>query len=215
MRSVLCAAALSAVALAVSTTASAGFVYQSASRETSVLVGGQTVDLESTTAFGSWFGSASANTASYTLLATQGSNLAALEMSLVGAAQISASGAATLGSSSSATVTFLADATETIRWIANLAREASGAGNSAAISMSVIDLTTFNPVLAFTGPSIGSGSFDVIAGRSYRLNVSATAASTGATNAVANYNVGFFSAIPAPGAIALLGLAGLTSRRRR
>ena len=215
MRSVLCAAALSAVALAVSTTASAGFVYQSAARETSALVGGQTVDLESTTAFGSWFGSASANTTSYTLLATQGSNLAALEMALVGAAQISSSANTSLGVSSSATVTFRADASESIRWIADLARQSSGAGNSASISLVVIDLTTQNPLLVFSGPSIGSGSFDVVANRTYRVTVAATASSTSATNASANYNVGFFSAIPAPGAIALLGLAGLTSRRRR
>ena len=215
MSSVLRAAALSAVALAAVSSASAAFVYQSSSRETSASVGGSVVDSESTTASGSWYGSASANTATYTILSTQGSNLASTEMTFVGAAQVSASGSATLGASSTATVTFLASATDTVRWIANLARDFSGAGNNAAISLSVIDLTTFNPVLAFTGPTIGSGSFDVVGGRSYRVSISATANATSATNSVANYNVGFFSTVPAPGAIALLGLAGLAGRRRR
>lgn len=215
MSSVLRAAALSAVVLAAVSSANAAFVYQSSSRETSASVGGSVADSESTTAAGSWYGSASANTATYTILSTQGSNLASTEMTFVGASQISASAPATLGATSTATVTFLASATDTVRWIANLARDFSGAGNNAAISLSVIDLTTFNPVLAFTGPTIGSGSFDVIAGRTYRVNISATANATSATNSVANYNVGFFSTVPAPGAIALLGLAGLTGRRRR
>ena len=61
----------------------------------------------------------------------------------------------------------------------------------------------------------GSGSFDVVSGRSYRVVVSATANAVGSTNAVANYNVGFFSTVPTPGAVALLGLAGLVGRRRR
>jgi len=215
MRSVLRAAALSAVALVAASSASAAFIYQSSSRETSASVGGSVVDSESTTAVGSWYGSASANTASYVVLSTLGSNLAAGEMTFVGAAQISASAPAVLGATSTATVTFLADASETVRWIADLWRESVGAGNNAAISLSVIDLTTFNPVLAFTGPTLGSGSFDVVAGRTYRLNISATANAAGSTNAVANYNVGFFSTVPAPGAIALLGLAGLAGRRRR
>jgi hypothetical protein len=215
MRSVPCAAALSVAAFIAVQSASASFVYQSASRLTTASVAGSVVDSESTTAFGSWFGSASANTASYIILATEGSNLAASEMSFVGASQISASAPATLGATSTATVTFLADASETIRWIADLWRESSGAGNSASIALSVIDLTTFNPLLAFTGPSLGSGSFDVIAGRTYRVNISATADAAGATDALANYNVGFFSTVPTPGALALLGLAGLTGRRRR
>jgi len=215
MSSVLRAAALSAVALAAIQSASAGFVYSTSARETSASVGGSVVDSESTTASGSWYGSASANTASYVILATQGSNLASTEMTFVGAAQISASSAATLGATSTANVTFLASASETIRWIADLAREASGAGNASAISLSVLDLATLNPVLAFTGPTIGSGSFDVVAGRSYRVIVSATSSAVGSTNASANYNVGFFSTVPTPGALALLGLAGLAGRRRR
>lgn len=215
MSSVNRAAALAVAALAVSQTASAGFVYQSADRSVTASVGGSVVDAESNTAFTSWFGSASANSANYVILSTQGSNLAASEMTFVGAAQISAGAPAVLGAASTATVTFLADATESIRWIVDLWRESSGTGNSAAISLSVMDVAAGTPLLAFTGPSLGSGSFDVIEGRTYRVNIAATSAAVGSTNAVANYNVGFFSTVPTPGAIALLAVAGLVGRRRR
>lgn len=215
MSSEIRAAALSAVALVACQAASASFVYQSANRDVRATVNGAVVDPESTTAYGSWFGSASANSANYVILATQGSNLAAGEMTFVGASQIDASAAANLGASSTATVTFLSDATETIRWIANLARASSGAGNSAAISMSVIDVAAGTPLLAFTGPSTGSGSFDVVAGRTYRVTINSSASASGSANAVSDYNVGFFSTVPAPGAIALLGFAGIAGRRRR
>lgn len=218
MRSVLRAAALSAVAMStfvVASAANAGFVYQSAAREVSVSVSGSVVDSESSTAFGSWFGDASVNTSNYVGLATQGSGLDDLEMSFVGAAQLNASAAAILNARSVATVVFQSNATESLRWIASLAREATGSNNNASIAFSVTEIDTGAILLAFSGPSNGAGSFDVVAGRSYRVAISAIANATGATNALANYNIGVFSTVPAPGAIALLGLAGLTARRRR
>ena len=59
-----------------------------------------------------------------------------------------------------------------------------------------------------------SGSFDVIAGRQYRVEITASATTQGTGEYFANYNIGFTS-IPQPGAVALLGLAGLVARRRR
>jgi len=214
MSSVIRAAALSAAALAASA-ANAGFVYQSSAREVSVSVAGAVVDSESTVAFGDWFGNASVNTSSYVGLATQGSGLDAGEMSFVGAAQLSANTAASLSARSVATVVFVSDATESLQWIASLAREAAGSNNSASIAFSVTEIDTGAILLAFSGPSNGSGSFDVVSGRSYRVSISAIAGATGPSSALANYNVGLFSTVPAPGAVALLGLAGLAGRRRR
>lgn len=210
--------AFGAVALFVTATADAGFVFQSASRETEASAGGIVVQTAGTLGFTSWFGSARANTAAHTVLATQGSNLLANEMTFVGAAQVSSTADATLAARSAATVTWVADATETVRWIADLWHEASGAGNAASISMSVVDLTDAAAEIAFSGPVLGSGSFAVDAGHTYRVQVLALAGSVGATNAVANYNIGFFTdslPVPGPGAIALLALAGLAVRRRR
>lgn len=215
MQLILRAAALSAVSVAVAQSANAGFVYQSAARDVSVSVSGAVVDSESNSAYGSWFGSASTTGMGYSALATQGSNLGLQEMTFVGAAQLDASMTASLAARSTASVSFLADSNESISWIVNLARQSAGAGNSSSIALSVIDVASGAVVLAFSGPSIGSGSFDVIAGRSYRVDLSALANASGPSNSLANYNVGFFSAIPAPGAIALLGLAGLAGRRRR
>ena len=215
MRSIFCAAALAAVTLGASQVASAGFVLQSSARNVSVSVAGAVVDTESNTAYGPWFGSASSNAASYAALATQGSGLSSAEMTFVGAAQLDASAAAALAARSTASVVFLADSNESIRWIANLWREAIGSNNSASIAMSVTDIASGSVLLGFTGPSIGSGSFGVVAGRSYRVDIAAIANATGPTHSLADYNVGFFSSVPTPGAIALLGLAGLTARRRR
>jgi len=218
MSSVIRAAALSAAVVSTfvaASAANAGFVYQSAAREVSVSVSGAVVDSESSSAFGGWFGDASVNNANYVGLATQGSGLDAFEMSFVGAAQLNASSAANLNARSVATIVFVSNATESLRWIASLAREAVGSNNNASIAFSVTEIDTGAILLAFSGPSNGAGSFDVVSGRSYRVSISAIANATGSTSALANYNIGVFSTVPGPGAIALLGLAGLAGRRRR
>lgn len=209
------AAALAVAALAASQVASAGFVYQSATRGVTASVGGSVVSSDATAALGPWYGSASSSTSSYSILSTQGSSLTNGEMTFVGAAQINASNQAALGATSTATVNFVSDLTESIRWIASLGRDTSGNGNSAAISLSIVDLVTNVTVLAFTGPTIASGSFDVQAGRAYRLTLSASSVAAGPTHSLANYNVGFFSTVPGPGALALLGVSGLFARRSR
>ena len=127
-------------------------------------------------------------------------------------------GASAACARSAASVTWIADTTESVRWIADLWHEATGAGNAASISMSVIDLTDSSAEIAFSGPVLGSGSFTVDAGHAYRVEILAVAGSVGSTNAVANYNIGLFAdsiPVPGPGAIALLALAGMAARRRR
>lgn len=210
--------AFGAVALFVTAAADAGFVFQNATRETEASVGGVVVQSTSTVGFTSWYGSSRANTAAHAVLATQGSNLLGNEMTFVGAAQVSSSADTTLGARSAASVTFVADATESVRWIVDLWQDATGAGNTASISLSVIDLTDAVADIAFSGPAIGSGSFTMDAGHTYRIQIVAVAGSVGTTNAVANYNVGLFAdslPVPGPGVIALLALAGLAARRRR
>jgi len=208
-------AALAAVALCGYQSADAGFVYTSSNRVVDVSVNNAVVDSQSTTAQGSWYGSASTQTSSYAGLATQGSNLSFAAMTFVGAAQLDASATANIAARSGAQVFFSASGTESIRWIANLAAQAQGSNNTSSIALAVIDLSTNSTVLAFTGPSIGSGSFTVTSGHNYRIDLAANASATGPVNALANYNVGFFSTVPGPGAMALVGLAGLASRRRR
>ena len=206
--------ALGAVAFFVTATADAGFVYQSATRETQASVGGVVVQSSSTAAVSTWFASSWTNSAAHSVLATHGSDLTHSAMTFVGAAQLSASADTTLAARSGATVTFEADATETVRWIADLWQEALGPGNSASIALSITDLTTSTAELAFTGPTLGSGSFQVTAGHAYRVTILALADSVGSTNAVANYNVGLYS-VPGPGALALLGIAAMAARRGR
>jgi hypothetical protein len=195
-------------------TADAGFVYQSAARGTEASVGGVVVQSTTSAAINSWFASSWSNSAAHSVLATHGSDLAADAMTFVGAAQVSASADATLAARSGATVTFEADATETVRWMADLWQEASGPGNTASIALAVTDLTTSSPELAFNGATLGSGSFQVTAGHTYRVTILALAGSVGSTNAVANYNVGLFT-VPGPGALALLAIAAMAAQRRR
>lgn len=206
-------AAMAAVSLAAVQVASAGFVLQSASREVSVSSMGSVADSDSNNLFDSWFGSASTSGMGYSALATQGSNLSYSEMTFVGAAQLSASMPSMLGASSTAEVVFAADANETITWIVGLG-ENFGAQGVASASVIVTDLTTGTIRLAMSSDAAGSGSFEVIAGRQYRVEVTATATAQGTGEYFANYNIGFTS-IPQPGAVALLGLAGLVARRRR
>ena len=210
--------AFGAVALFVTAAADAGFVFQSASRETEASVGGAVVQVANTLGFTSWFGSARANTAAHAVLATQGSSLLGNEMTFVGAAQLNSTTDTALAARSAASVTFVADATESVRWIADLWQEAFGAGTTASIALSVFDLTASSAEIAFAGPVLGSGSFTVDAGHTYRIEILATVGSSGSSNAVANYNIGLFGdslPVPAPGAVALLALAGLAGCRRR
>ncbi len=206
--------ASAAVAAIASQFASAGFIYDSASRGVSATVAGVGNDTDSTSAYASWYGAASMLGGSYTVLSTQGSELAYSEMTFVGAAQISSSGASEISATSGATVTFLSNANETIAWIMGLGENATGANSSSATSILVTDLDTGAIRLASSGDSTGSGSFGVVAGHHYRVQLSAASATAGAGEVLSNYNVGFFS-IPAPGAAALLTLAACMTRARR
>jgi hypothetical protein len=209
------AAAAAGCAFVAAGAANAAFVYSSASRSVDITVNSAVVDSESTTAFGGWFGTANANSDGYSALAQQGSGLSSLEMSLVGSASADAVATAAIVARSTADISFIASASESISWIASLGAGSSGGATPGALVVRVTDSTTGSVILAFSGPTAGSGSFSVVSGRSYRVEVSAIAAVQGGGLSAANYSVGFFAPVPAPGAIALLGLAGLVGRRRR
>lgn len=205
---ILRSAAPAALVLATSMVAEAGFVYSSASRAVSASVSGSVVDSESTALFGDWFGSANALSGSYSVLASQGSRLALTEMSFVGAAQIESSTSTALGALSGAEVFFTSSLTESITWTAGLTASTGG-----TLVLTVTDLATGGDVLAFSGPATGSGSFAVTAGREYRLRISARADAQGSGSALASFNAGFQSTIPAPATI--VAFAGLAIGRRR
>ena len=102
-----------------------------------------------------------------------------------------------------------------VSWIVGLSETETG--GAAFVSVVLTDLTANVVRLALSDDSIASGSLALDSGRSYRLEIRADANVGNGGGALANYNASF-TAIPAPGAMALLalaGTAGLASRRRR
>lgn len=198
-------------------TADAGFAYTTASRSVSAATPSQS-DVKSTSALGSWFGSAFAASVGTTALANQGSDLAAATMSLVGAGQaIGASGAGS-SASSIADVTFIAmsedgGATVDVNWIIGLSQNIGGAG-SASVQITLTDVTTSTIRLMLSNNTTASGVVNLISGNTYRLVANATSSASSAGNGFASFN-GSFSIVPAPGALALLGLGGVIGSRGR
>ncbi|MBI1303144.1 MAG: hypothetical protein GC172_05090 [Phycisphaera sp.] len=178
-------------------------------------------DSDSSTAGGVWFGSASLSGAGYSGLANHGSSITAEEMDFSGAAQALA-GSANLAvvSLSLVDITFVAQGFDgssilDVSWIVGLSETETG--GAAFVSVVLTDLTTNTVRLALSDDSIASGNVSLDSGRSYRLEIRADASVGNGGAALASYNASF-TAIPAPGAMALLalaGTAGLTARRRR
>ena len=209
------ATALAVVSLAAVQAADAAFVVSSAFRETTVQ-NGQTVPSSFTTsaASGSFNGDASNVGNDFTSLANQGSNLLSSRMTFVGGVTVTQSSAFDLSGRSNATVTFGVSVSETIRWTMNLNASEFGSSNAGAVSVRLEDVTTGSTLLNQVRGFTGQGNVSMVAGRTYRLIISSTAQSAASGDAESTFNVGFYT-IPAPGAFALLGLAGLTGRRRR
>lgn len=213
--------AAAAVALgALSQQAAAGFVYSSTLRSVSVTAGGAS-DSDSSNAGGVWFGSASLSGGGYSGLANHGSNIAAEAMEFSGAAQaLSGSANFAVVSLNLVDITFVAQgfdgaSTLDVSWIVGLSETESG--GAAFVSVVLTDLTANIVRLALSDDSIASGSLALDSGRSYRLEIRADANVGNGGGALASYNASF-NAIPAPGALVLLalaGTAGLASRRRR
>jgi len=207
--------ALAVASLASVQAADAAFVVSSAFRETTV-VNGATIPQSFTTSAtsGSFNGDASDLGNDFTTVANQGSNLLSSRMTFVGGVTVTQSGAFDLSGRSNATVTFSVSASETIRWSMNLFSLESGGANAGAVSVRLEDVTGGSTVLNYARGFIGQGNVSLLADRTYRLIISSTAQASSAGDAESTFNVGFYT-IPAPGAFALLGLAGITGRRRR
>lgn len=215
MQYLIRAAAVAVVSVVPVQAADAGFSVSTASRETSVLSGGAVVD-SYTNAFvtGSFNGDANDVGADFSTLATQGSNLLSSRMTFFGGCTVTQSSNAARSARSLATVTFQATLGEAIRWSVNLNSAEFGSGNAGTVSARLVDTTTGSDVFAYSRSFLGQGAATLVAGRNYRLEISSTAAAASAGDAESTYNVGVF-VIPSPGAFALLGLAGITGRRRR
>ncbi len=223
MGSITRAAAFAAAAVALgalSQQAAAGFVYSSTLRSVSVTAAGAS-DSDSSTAGGVWFGSASLSGAGYSGLANHGSDLDMDSMDFSGAAQALASSASVpVVSMSLVDITFIAEGFDgaallDVSWVVGLSEVETG--GAAFVSVVLTDLTTNTVRLALSDDSIASGSVSLDSGRSYRLEIRADANVGNGGGALASYNASF-TAIPAPGAMALLALAGsagLATRRRR
>jgi MYXO-CTERM domain-containing protein len=206
-------AASAAVALASVSTASAGFVYSTASRAVEATASA-TSDTASDTGFGTWFDSASVFATSSNALAQHGSQLGATSMNFAGAAQSSAVTGGIGSATSGATIDFSSDMDQVVSFILGLTRTASGLGSSTVV-VTLTDLTTGVVRLTASATAAFSGSLELDAGHDYRLHIDADAAAQGAGDALGQYNVAFSAPVPAPGAIALLALAGFVARRRR
>lgn len=213
-----CAAAMAAAAFAVSGVASAGIVYDSASRVVSIAVNGNVVASDSTSALGEWVGSRFWFNPSYTAVATQGSNLTSTEMTFTGGSQINSNTAVwSVGSISVASVFFRVDANEIFNWFVGLNTGVGGSGNQSSAAFLLVDTSTGSNLVDFSGTASQSGTVELLEGRVYQVAVSGLSQTSASGNAFTNLNAGLTS-IPAPGAAALLGLAaltGATGRRRR
>jgi uncharacterized protein (TIGR03382 family) len=216
MQFLIRASALAVASLGVVQAADAAFVVSGAFRETTVL-NGATVPQSFTTnaASGSFNGDASDLGDAFTTVANQGSNLLSSRMTFVGGVTVTQSGGFDLSGRSNATVTFGVSVNETIRWSMNLnAAEFGGGTNAGSVSVRLEDVTGGTTLINQSRSFVGQGNVSLIAGRSYRLIISSTAQANSAGDAESTFNVGFYT-IPAPGALALLGLAGVAGRRRR
>lgn len=207
--------ALAVASLASVHASDAALVVSAASRETSVLSGGAVVDTYiNSLATGSFNGDANDVGADYSSIATQGSNLLSSRMTFVGGCTVIQSSAGARSARSLATVTFQATLGEAIRWSVNLNSLEFGESNVGAVSARLVDTVTGTVVFNYTRTFVAQGTATLLAGRNYRLEISSTATTLPAGDAESTYNVGVF-VIPAPGAMALLGLAGIAGRRRR
>ena len=208
-------AAMAACSLAVVQSADAAFVVSGAFRETTVL-NGSTVPQSFTTSAtsGAFNGDASDLGNDFTTVANQGSNLLSSRMTFVGGVTVTQSSPFSLSGRSNATVTFQVSANETIRWSMNLFAGEFGGTNAGAVSVRLEDTSAGSTLINQSRGFVGQGNVSLLAGRNYRLIITSTAQATSAGDAESSFNVGFYT-IPAPGAFALLGLAGITGRRRR
>ncbi len=198
--------------------AHAGFVYDTShtNRRTQAWVIGSSVEVDATTALGPWYGSAFYSDATTAVLANQGSDLGASQMTFSGGAQTSSSVAIDLHAQSVASTRFGVTSAGALQWIVTTNSVANGFENMSSISISLMDLTTGQFLFARTGNSSGNGSIQLIASHNYELVIYADAESGSAGSTAATYNAGLqFVAVPTPGALALLALAGISARSRR
>jgi len=209
-------AASAVFALASVSTASAGFVYSSAVRAVEATASAMS-DSASDSGFGTWFDSASVFATTSNALAQHGSQLASTSMNFAGAAQSSAVTGGVSSATSGATIDFSSDMDQVVSFILGLTRTASGGGFSTVV-VTLTDLTMNEVRLTASATAAFSGSLELIAGHNYRLLIDADAGVQGAGDSLGQYNVAFSAPVPSPGALALLGLAGLAGfavRRHR
>lgn len=216
MGSITRAAALAAAAFVGLQTADAGFIYSTSSRSVSAVAG--TTDNKSTSAFGNWFGSAFAAGGTISALSNQGSDLQASVISLVGAGQATGAVGAIASGSSVVDTTFVAvsddgSAVFDVSWIIGLSQNTAGVGAS-SVFIKLTDVTTGTVRLMLSNNTTASGNLSVVSGRTYRLEASAVTSVQGSGNAFGSFNANF-SIVPAPGALALAGVAGAVGGRAR
>ncbi len=196
----------------------AGFIYdaQNTGRAVQAWVAGNSVDLDSTTNLGPWYGSAFYSDAASAVIANQGSDFGATQMTFAGGAQTSSSIAVDLHGLSIASTRFTVSSNGSLQWIVTTNSVANGFENMSSMSITLFDLTSGQFLFARTGNSTGNGAIQVFATHNYELIIRADGESGSAGSTAATYNAGLeFVAVPAPGAFALFALAGFSARTRR
>ncbi len=135
-------------------------------------------------------------------------------MNFAGAAQASATAGGVANATSFAIIDFVSDMDQLVAFIVGLTSTGSGSGFNSVI-VTLTDTTTSTVRLTASATAAFSGSLSLDSGHSYRLVIDADAGVQGTGDSLGQYNVAFSAPIPAPGAAALLGLAGVVACRRR
>lgn len=206
-----------AATLSAAASAEAGFVYSSSNRSISLTSPNGTASASST-ALGDFLEFRSYNAPSVSGSVQQGSTLGLDSMSFGAFSQLFSNAAAfggPLNATSFAIVRFSVDSTVVAAVSVGTTLQSAGAGASTGVSVFLRDATTGEVGYSTSSAVNDSLELTFVAGRTYQLEIlSAASVPSGVGNAFTNYSVSI-SAVPAPGALATLGLAAMARRRRR
>lgn len=211
------ALATAAAALSAAASADAGFVYASALRSIS-LASPNGTSAASSSLFGDFLEFRSYSAPSVSGALQQASTLGADSMSFGAFAQLFSNSAAfggPLNASSISSVIFAVDANLVATMSVGTTLQSAGVSSSTGVSVVLRDVLTGVVIYSTNANSADSLEVALVSGRSYQIDVSSAAAvASGIGSAFTNYSVSL-TVVPAPGAVAVFGLAALGRRRRR
>lgn len=209
--------AAAAAALSAAASTQAGFVYDSALRTNSLTSPSGTAGVSSTT-FGDFLDFRFYSVPFISGSIQHASTLGTDSMSFGSFAQISSNSGAfggPLSGMATADVYFRSTATTVISLGVGVSSQFAGLNSAAGASMSLIEAVSNTTLYTASVNDSSSVELTLAANVLYRLRAMSSASlSSGIGSASSNFSISV-SIVPAPGAMAVLGLAGLARRRRR